>query len=250
MCATCGCGAEDRHGGEEHHAHHHGAEGDERARTIRLEHDVLGKNRGFAAENRRRLDAAGIFAVDVLGGPGAGKTALLERLLRDRAPGEPIAVIEGDLATARDADRIRAAGAPVVQITTGAVCHLDAHMVGHALDALAPPAGSTLFVENVGNLVCPAMFDLGVHERLVVFSITEGEDKPLKYPPMFTAATVVVLSKIDLAPHLDVDLGRAEAAVREVNPGAPVLRVSARSGEGMDGLRSWLASRRSAARAG
>lgn len=270
MCATCGCGVDDHHdhpGGHDHgrgHEHdhdhrpdhldhagpgHHHHVADRQARTIRLEHDVLAKNRAFAEANRRRLDAARVFAVDVLGGPGAGKTALLERYLEGRRPDEVVTVIEGDLATANDADRIRAAGAPVVQINTGAVCHLDAHMVGHALDQLAPPPGSTLFVENVGNLVCPAMFDLGVHERVVVFSLTEGEDKPLKYPPMFAAATMVVLSKIDLAPHLDVDVDRAEASVRAVNPAAPVLRVSARTGDGMDALRAWLASRRAAVHA-
>lgn len=273
MCATCGCDGAEHHDHEhgpgahhhdqdhEHdhphpHSHHHqhrdggGAPHGEVTRTLRLEHALLAKNQRHAEANRRRLDAARIFAIDVLGGPGAGKTALLERYLRDRPAGAAVSVIEGDLATANDAERIRAAGAPVVQINTGAVCHLDAHMMGHALDELAPPADSTLFVENVGNLVCPAMFDLGAHERLVVFSITEGEDKPLKYPHMFAAATVVVLSKLDLAPHLDADPDRAAACVREVNPHAPVLRLSARTGHGMDELRAWIASRAAAPRGG
>ncbi len=265
MCAVCGCeGAEHEVGAapvEGHHAHdhdhdhehhhrehHHQEPGGDRARTVRLEHAVLGKNARFAAENRRLFVERGIFAVDILGAPGAGKTALLERYLRGRSDGEKVSVVEGDLATANDADRIRAAGAPVVQINTGAVCHLDAHMLGHALGELPMEAGSTLFVENVGNLVCPAMFDLGAHERLVVFSITEGEDKPLKYPHMFAAATAVVITKLDLVPHLDVDLALAERAVREVNPRAPLLRVSARSGEGMAELRGWVRERAAASR--
>jgi hydrogenase nickel incorporation protein HypB len=183
----------------------------------------------------------------LLGGPGAGKTSLLERYLRDKPADERVSVVEGDLATANDADRIARAGAPVVQINTGAVCHLDAHMLGHALERLELAAGATLFVENVGNLVCPAMFDLGAHERLVAFSITEGEDKPLKYPHMFACATAVVLTKLDLAPHLDVDLDLAEANVRKVAPRATVLRVSARSGEGMERLRAWVHERAAAA---
>jgi hydrogenase nickel incorporation protein HypB len=257
MCAVCGCEGvvhehehEHEHGAGLDHQHAHDHEhGDGASRTVQLEHAVLGKNARFAAENRARFAARRVFAVDVLGGPGAGKTALLERYLRERPPGEEVAVVEGDLATANDADRIRAAGAPVVQINTGAVCHLDAHMLGHALDDLPMKDDSTLFVENVGNLVCPAMFDLGVHERLVVFSVTEGEDKPLKYPHMFAAATAVVLSKLDLVPHLDVDVARAERNVREVNPRAAVLRVSARTGEGMGELRGWVAARAAAVRA-
>ncbi|NVK07199.1 MAG: hydrogenase nickel incorporation protein HypB, partial [Marivivens sp.] len=155
----------------------------------------------------------------------------------------PLAVIEGDQQTANDADRIRATGAPAIQVNTGKGCHLDGHMVGHAMEHLNLAAGSFLFIENVGNLVCPASFDLGEDCKVAILSVTEGEDKPLKYPDMFTAARVAILNKIDLAPHCDVDLDLYEENLRRVNPTIEILRVSARTGEGMDQWIGWLTAR-------
>ena len=174
-----------------------------------------------------------ITAINLLSAPGSGKTTLLERTIRERGTPLAIRVIEGDQAGAFDADRIRAAGAPVVQVNTGTGCHLDADMVERALGALDVPAGAVLMIENVGNLVCPALFDLGEAHRVVVASVTEGEDKPLKYPHMFRNSGVVLLNKVDLLPHLDFDVAAFRAALAQVNPDAEVLEVSARSGEGL-----------------
>jgi hydrogenase nickel incorporation protein HypB len=180
--------------------------------------------------------------------PGAGKTTLLERTIAALSGELPLFVIEGDQASANDADRIRAAGAPVVQVNTGTGCHLDAGMVAKGLAELRPPSGAAVLIENVGNLVCPALFDLGEQAKIVLFSVTEGEDKPVKYPHMFRAADLVLVSKVDLLPHLDFDVERALGYARETNPGVTVLRVSARTGEGMDAWYAWL--RRETAGAG
>jgi hydrogenase nickel incorporation protein HypB len=181
--------------------------------------------------------------------PGAGKTTLLERTIRDLKSELPLFVLEGDQATANDGERIRAAGAPAVQINTGTGCHLEADMVARGLMELKPAAGSVVMIENVGNLVCPAMFDLGERTKVVVFSVTEGEDKPLKYPHMFSAAEIMILNKIDLLPHVDFDVEAAVANARAVNPDIAVLRVSARSGAGLDAWYDWLRGERAAARA-
>jgi hydrogenase nickel incorporation protein HypB len=181
-----------------------------------------------------------VEVVNVLSSPGSGKTTLLERAARDLGGERPVLVIEGDQATDRDAERIRAAGARAVQINTGTGCHLDAAMVARALAELAPRPGSLVFIENVGNLVCPALFDLGERARVVVASVTEGEDKPVKYPHMFRKADAIVLNKIDLAEHVDFDLERFTAFVREVNEGAPVLPVSAKTGDGLERWYDWL----------
>jgi hydrogenase nickel incorporation protein HypB len=263
MCTICGCTTTvvaENHPGHlhDHHLdHHHGVgvidfgkgiagvsvPGLSQERTIRIERDILSKNDAFADANRGRLRTSGILALNFVSSPGSGKTSLLVRTIADLAASWPIAVIEGDQQTARDADRIRAAGAPAVQINTGKGCHLDAHMVGHALDHLSPVSGSLLFIENVGNLVCPAAFDLGEAHKVVVLSVTEGEDKPLKYPDMFAAADLMLLNKSDLLPHVDFDVDACLAAARRVNPCIQILIVSARSGAGLPAFYDWISSR-------
>lgn len=237
MCTTCGCGTATVEEGAEHqHHHHHGPE----ERIIRLERDILSKNDAYARLNRARLTAARLFALNFVSSPGSGKTSLLVRTIIDLGRRYPIAVIEGDQQTSNDADRIRAAGAPAVQINTGKGCHLDARMVGHALDQLPLQPGGLLLIENVGNLVCPAAFDLGEAHKVVVLSVTEGEDKPLKYPDMFAQADLMLLNKVDLLPHLDFDLALCMAHARRVNPGIEILAVSARTGDGMHTFHHWL----------
>lgn len=222
MCDTCGCGAP--------HAH------EPATRAIAVGERLLADNDRAAAHNRAHFAAHGLLAVNVMGTPGAGKTALLEATIR--AAGRwRVTVVEGDQATARDRDRIAAAGAPAVQVETGLGCHLDAHQVHDALHALPAQAADLLFVENVGNLVCPALFDLGEGLRVVVTSPTEGVDKPVKYPPMFRAADVVVLNKVDLLPHLPFDLAEWRAHLAAVNRCATVLLLSALTGAG---LPAWL----------
>ena len=181
-----------------------------------------------------------ILALNLVSSPGAGKTTLLERTIRDLGRELSLSVIEGDQETANDAQRIRAAGCPVVQINTGAGCHLDAAMIARGLECLNPPTGSVVLIENVGNLVCPALFDLGEHAKVVIVSVTEGEDKPLKYPHMFRAGTLLLLNKIDLAPHVDFDRDRFRDYVRQVNPALAVRQVSARRGDGLAEWYAWL----------
>jgi hydrogenase nickel incorporation protein HypB len=232
MCTTCGC--------EEVsmlHSHAHGVEPD---RALAVEADILGRNAAEAGRNRDRFAARDLFAVNLVSSPGSGKTTLLVETIRRLADRRTIAVIEGDQQTSNDADRIRATGAKAIQVNTGKGCHLDAHMVGHALDHLDPPRGAVLMIENVGNLVCPAAFDLGEAHKVVVLSVTEGEDKPLKYPDMFAAADLMVLNKCDLLPHLDFDVDLVEENARRVNPAIEVMRVSARTGEGMDAWLRWV----------
>ena len=206
-----------------------------------MEEEVLAKNDRIAAQNRGWLDGRQVAAVNLMSSPGAGKTTLLEKTLRklERAA----AVIEGDQETALDAERIRATGRPVVQINTGSGCHLDAEMVATALKKIAPAAGSVLLIENVGNLVCPALFDLGERGKVVIMSVTEGDDKPLKYPHMFRASDVMVLNKIDLLPHVSFDVGRCLASARRVNPRLAIFELSATRGDGLAGWYAWLRSR-------
>lgn len=276
MCEHCGCTGGsatalnlqtgtttvlDRHG----HAHTHGdhvhADGTRHrhahdepghahrpAGLVELETRVLAKNDAQAAQNRAWLAERGILALNLMSAPGAGKTTLLERTIRDLDGEMPLAVIEGDQATANDGERIRAAGAPVVQVNTGAGCHLEADMVARGLTELDPGQGALLVIENVGNLVCPALFDLGEEAKVVILSATEGDDKPIKYPHMFSAADLVLVNKIDLAPHLDFDLARAAEHARHVNPDVEVLALSARTGEGLDGWYRWLRRRLSESR--
>jgi len=213
------------------------------ARTISIERDILAKNNGFADANRSLLLKAGVFALNLLSSPGSGKTSLLVRTITDLRDRWPIAVIEGDQQTSNDAERIRQTGAQAVQINTGKGCHLDAHMVGHALEQLSLPPGGLLFIENVGNLVCPAAFDLGEACKVVVLSVTEGEDKPLKYPDMFVAADLMLLNKADLLPHLDFDVDACLAAALRVNPRLQILTVSARTGAGLGAFFAWIEGR-------
>jgi len=218
---------------------------------VLIERDILSKNDRFARENRARLSAAGIFAVNLISSPGSGKTTLLVETMKALKASVSLGVIEGDQQTSLDADRIRATGVSAVQINTGTGCHLDAHMVGHALDDLSLDNGSILFIENVGNLVCPASFDLGEARKVALLSVTEGDDKPLKYPDVFAAASLMVLTKVDLLPHVRFDTGDCIANARAINPNIEVLEVSAQSGAGMAEWTHWLttSARRSAAEA-
>jgi len=276
MCTTCGCGQgetkidgqavhDPEHGHEHTHAdgtthshshdhihgegHEHGhtyvpahshAPGVPQSRRVQIAPDSLAKKAAYARENRAFLAGRRVFALNLVSSPGSGKTTLLVKTIEALKGRKGVAVIEGDQQTSQDAERIRATGASAVQINTGKGCHLDAHMVGHAIQQLDPADKSLLMIENVGNLVCPAAFDLGEAHKVVVLSVTEGEDKPIKYPDMFRAAKLMLLNKCDLLPHLDFDVDQAIAYARRVNPDIEVLRVSAKSGEGMDEWLGWL----------
>jgi len=215
--------------------------------TIDVESRILAKNDQLAAKNRAWFAGREILALNLISSPGAGKTTLLERTIRDLAGELPLYVIEGDQATANDGERIRKAGASVVQVNTGTGCHLDAAMVTRALSALKPGLRTVVLIENVGNLVCPALFDLGERAKAVIFPVTDGEDKPLKYPHIFRAAGIVILSKIDLLPNLDFTLAEAIDNVAKINPDAAILQVSARTGQGMTDWYNWLRSQFAAA---
>ena len=226
------------------------APGVSQERMVAIERDILSKNDAYARENRRALAAKGVFALNFVSSPGSGKTTLLARTIEALKGRLPVSVIEGDQQTSNDAERIRAAGAPAIQINTGKGCHLDAHMVGHAIETLDPEPNSTLFIENVGNLVCPAGFDLGEAHKVVVLSVTEGEDKPLKYPDMFVAADLLLLNKSDLLPYLEFDVGLCLANALRINPHLQTLVVSAKTGEGLAAFVAWIeasAARRAAA---
>ncbi|MGD9831954.1 MAG: hydrogenase nickel incorporation protein HypB [Piscinibacter sp.] len=277
MCVVCGCAnptathpehahvAVDAHTGDLHYgagAARVSVPGMSQARAIKLEADVLGENNRIAAANRAHFADHGVTAYNLVSSPGSGKTTLLcatIEYLKRHAPGLPLAVIEGDQQTSNDADRIRATGAAAIQVNTGKGCHLDAPMVaeafsrlhlhahhhhhdGHAHDHAHDHhhAESLLFIENVGNLVCPAMWDLGEAAKIAILSVTEGEDKPLKYPDMFAAAKLMVLNKTDLLPHLDFDVPKCIEYARRVNPGIEVLLVSAKTGAGLDAWVEWL----------
>ena len=210
------------------------------SRIVKLEQDILSKNNGYAEANRRYLSESGIFALNLVSSPGSGKTTLLVKTIGALNGTQPLAVIEGDQQTENDAARIRSAGAPAIQINTGKGCHLDAQMVGHAMQQLGLQDNSLLLIENVGNLVCPASFDLGEAHKVVILSVTEGEDKPLKYPDMFRAADMMLLNKCDLLPHLEFDADLAIEYARRINPRLQVIRVSAKSGEGMEEWLEWI----------
>ncbi|MDJ0779475.1 MAG: hydrogenase nickel incorporation protein HypB [Gammaproteobacteria bacterium] len=278
MCTVCGCGegetrieghdhahdhahTHDHHHDHHHHHHdhahdHHGhghdhhdygqgparahAPGMSQARMVQIEQDILGKNNQYAEANRRLFGERGMLVLNLVSSPGSGKTTLLTRSLEDLQADMSLAVIEGDQQTSNDAERIRATGVPALQINTGKGCHLDAHQVGHALEHLDPAERSVLFIENVGNLVCPAAFDLGEAHKVAILSVTEGEDKPIKYPDMFDAADLLLLNKIDLLPYLQFDVDKCIDYARRVNPGIQVLQVSATSGEGMADWYQWI----------
>ncbi|MES9833123.1 MAG: hydrogenase nickel incorporation protein HypB [Candidatus Thiodiazotropha sp. DIVDIV] len=264
MCTVCGCseGETTIHGHEHKHDHDHSHEhthdygqgaahahapGMTQARMVQIEQDILGKNNQYAAENRRYFSEHGIHVLNLVSSPGSGKTTLLAQTIEDMQAEHAISVIEGDQQTANDAERIRATGAKAIQINTGKGCHLDGHMVGHALQSLQPEDTSLLFIENVGNLVCPAAFDLGEAHKVAILSVTEGEDKPIKYPDMFHAADLMLLNKIDLLPHLDFDVDRCIGYAQQVNPRIRILQVSATTGEGMDAWYQWIAATRQTA---
>jgi hydrogenase nickel incorporation protein HypB len=230
------------HDAHDHDGHSHEPHGPAGTETLLLEERVLAKNDALAQRNRRWLQARGVVAVNLMSSPGSGKTTLLERTVRELGTTTPVCVIEGDQETTFDADRIKAAGAAVVQINTGAGCHLDASMLRTALETLDPHSG-VLLIENVGNLVCPALFDLGEDRRVVIMSVTEGADKPLKYPHIFASATLIVLNKIDLLPYVDFDVARFQHDVALVNRDAALLQVSATRGDGLDLWYDWLAER-------
>jgi hydrogenase nickel incorporation protein HypB len=227
MCDTCGCG-------------------DPNKVSVEVHDRILSVNDRTAAHNREHFVEGGVFAVNLMGSPGSGKTAVLEATARSLAGRSRLGAIAGDLETERDADRLRAAGVPAAAITTGSACHLDAEMVHKALHDFPWRDLDYLFVENVGNLVCPAIYDLGQAVNVVALSVTEGEDKPLKYPVMFRKADLVLLTKVDLLPHLDVRVDAVEDALARVMPRPELLRVSARSGEGIPGWVAWLEARRAA----
>jgi hydrogenase nickel incorporation protein HypB len=247
---------DDGHGHEHHHEHSHSHgeaspagdaladahadHGHHRSSIVDLEARILAKNDALAAKNRAWFAAWDILALNLVSSPGAGKTTLLERTICDLKAELKLFVVEGDQSTANDGQRIRAAGAPVVQVNTGSGCHLEADMVARGLDELNPGRGSIVMIENVGNLVCPALFDLGERAKVVILSVTEGEDKPLKYPHMFRAAEVMVLNKIDLLPHVEFDADRAAAHARQVNPDIVIVPLSARTGQGLDAWYGWL----------
>jgi len=241
------------HDHDHEHAHryvpaHSHAPGVGARRMVQIEQDILAKNNAYAEQNRGRLAERGIFALNLVSSPGSGKTTLLCKTIEMLKGRSSVAVIEGDQQTSQDAERIRATGAPAIQINTGKGCHLDAHMVGHAMEKLALPEDSLLMIENVGNLVCPAAFDLGEAHKVVILSVTEGEDKPIKYPDMFGAATLMLLNKCDLLPYLSFSVPRAVEFARRVNPDIAVIEVSATTGAGMEAWLAWLEQGASAAR--
>ena len=255
MCVTCGCGTgsafingkplqrRTRRGEPmRFRAHEAAAPVAETApsRIVKLEQDILAKNNRYAEANRRYLSAHGIFALNLVSGPGSGKTTLLVKTIESLNGTQPLAVIEGDQQTENDAARIRATGAPAIQINTGKGCHLDAQMVGQAMRQMELQDGSLLLIENVGNLVCPASFDLGEAHKVVILSVTEGEDKPLKYPDMFRAADLMLLNKCDLLPYLVFDADLAIEYAHRINPKLQVIRISATSGEGMPEWLEWI----------
>jgi hydrogenase nickel incorporation protein HypB len=246
MCTTCGCGPEEQHNHDHEQVHDHGHNHPHHDRvaskTISVETDILAKNNRLAAGNRVLFEQKGVFVLNLVSSPGSGKTTILERTLRDLNGKISFAVIEGDQQTDNDAVRIAATGVPVKQVNTGAGCHLDAHMVCHAVDNFDMDTLDILMIENVGNLVCPASFDLGENHKVVVLSVTEGEDKPLKYPSMFRNADIMLLNKVDLLPHLDFDAVKCKAFARRVNPKIRIFDVSSKTGEGMDAWYEWLAA--------
>ncbi len=271
MCTTCGCGTDNAvivahdhtHSLETRHAHSHETQHShghshsahahpatqfahahevEATRRLQVEREILAQNDAYAARNRAWFEEQGILALNLVSSPGAGKTTLLTATIARLLGRVPVAVIEGDQQTSLDAERIRATGAAAVQINTGKGCHLDAHLVAHALEHLPLAPESILFIENVGNLVCPAAFDLGEAHKVVILSVTEGEDKPLKYPDMFAASDLMLINKIDLAPYVSFELERCIELARRVNPKLEFIPLSATTGEGFDAWLDWLHS--------
>lgn len=234
MCVTCGCSGDAGHHHEHKSDHHHD--------VVNLEAEILAENNNYATQNHAFFQSKKSLALNFVSSPGSGKTTLLEETIKQMSPKHNIYVVEGDQHTELDANRIRNAGAQAYQIQTGKACHLDGHMVGHALEHLDIKPDSFVFIENVGNLICPALFDLGEHARVVLISITEGEDKPLKYPDMFFGADLVLVTKIDLLPYLKFDLDACIANIRKINPKAKILQLSSTNQTGFDSWIQWLHS--------
>ena len=282
MCTVCGCGEGETHiEGHEHghthdhaHGHHHDHEhghhhhhdghthdygqgaaqahvpGLSQSRMVQIEQDILGKNTEYANANRQYFADRGMLVLNLVSSPGSGKTTLLTRSIDDLKAELSLSVIEGDQQTSHDAERIRATGIKAIQVNTGKGCHLDAHMVGHALQSLQAEEGGVLFIENVGNLVCPAAFDLGEAHKVAILSVTEGEDKPIKYPDIFHASDLMLLNKVDLLPYLNFDVDKCIVYAKQVNPRIKVLPLSATTGEGMSAWYQWIKATRQAALAG
>ena len=230
MCIDCGCAEP-----TPHHDHDH-----DTAKTISIGENLLAKNDRLATANRAQFAQSGLLVLNLVSSPGSGKTTLLEKTLTDLKDRFGFAVLEGDQQTSNDADRIAATGVPAHQINTGAGCHLDAHMVGHGVEHFNLDSTDILMIENVGNLVCPASFDLGEDLKVAVLSTTEGEDKPAKYPHMFRAAKIMIINKIDLLPYLDFDMDKCREYALKVNPDLTIFELSCRSGEGLDAWYAWL----------
>ena len=252
MCGTFGCGEDNHitysipgqnshhHGNGSHNHDHTNDIGKGNAKEIQLEIDILAENNMKAERNRGYFEALNIFALNLVSSPGSGKTSLLEKTIKELRDNMDLFIIEGDQQTSNDADRISAAGAPVVQVNTGNGCHLDAEMVNVAAKQLKPKDNSVLFIENVGNLVCPSMFDLGETSRIVIISTTEGEDKPLKYPTMFQTAQLCIINKTDLLPYVDFDIDKAKEYASRVNNNLEFISLSVKTGDGMDSWYKWL----------
>ena len=245
MCATCGCDTDGKvtmhEPGHQHEHHHpHSDATHSHKKVLDVEQDILQENNLLAARNRGYFDAKNILALNLVSSPGSGKTSLLERTLTDLKGQLDFYVIEGDQQTTNDADRIHATGTKVVQINTGKGCHLDAHMVLHAVQGIKPTENAVLFIENVGNLVCPAMFDLGEKERVVIISVTEGDDKPLKYPDMFFSSSLCIINKTDLLPYVSFDMEKVKANAKKINHKLEIIELSCTSGEGLSEWYDWL----------
>jgi len=260
MCGTCGCGSdsngpsilkpgEHTHAHSHHEHHHHGEHTHDHShnhkhKVLEIEQDILQNNQVLAARNRGYFEAKNIVALNLVSSPGSGKTSILERTLADLKDEISFYVIEGDQQTLNDADRINALDIPVVQINTGKGCHLESDMVYDAVKKLEIQNSSVLMIENVGNLVCPSMFDLGEQKRVVIISTTEGEDKPIKYPDMFHTANVCIINKIDLLPYVNINVEKLKNYALQVNPNLQFFEVSATTGEGMNNWYNWLKEER------
>lgn len=242
MCGICGC--------DQRHQHDHGVDQDlhhkhsgHEAKLIHLEQDVLAQNQQYADNNRHYFQTHNILTCNLVASPGSGKTTLLVKTLQLIKTNYSINVIEGDQQTQHDAEKIRATGVKALQINTGKVCHLDAHQIGHAITELQVPDHSLLFIENIGNLVCPAMFDLGEGFRVVILSVTEGDDKPIKYPDMFVKSELMIINKIDLLNYVDFDVEKCIAYANQINPDIDIIKLSARTGENVTAWTDWLDSK-------
>lgn len=241
MCGICGCSEPDlmhEHNHDHHHTHEH------HDHLIQVEQDILAINNQHALHNQHYFEQANILALNLMSSPGSGKTTLLSKTIADLKNNLDMAVLVGDQQTRFDADLIEASGGRALQVNTGKVCHLDAHSVAHALPQLSLKEKSLLFIENVGNLVCPALFNLGEHYKVVILSVTEGDNKPLKYPDMFRCADLMIVTKMDLLPYVDFDLEKSIEYVKRIKPDIDVLTLSTKSNQGLQAWYNWLLAKR------